>query len=488
MKTNSSMHTTPSNSNITAAIQKLGKQLYESFSRHKEPSLRHRRFRHRDIVPLIEELAQQPLFDVQVAGHSVQGRSIYLIKAGTGKTKVLLWSQMHGDEPTATMALFDLLRFLSATDELDAVRKHMLSELTLYVVPMLNPDGAEMYTRRNALGIDMNRDALRLQSPESQLLKQLRDELEPAFGFNLHDQSRYYTAGYTALPATISFLAPAYDYTRNINPVRERAMRTIAGMDHVLQQFIPGQVAKFNDEHEPRAFGDNIQKWGTSVILVESGGQHGDPEKQHIRQLNFTAILSGLYLITDENYKAVSLEDYHRIPENQRHLFDLVLRHVTYTENNRDTLLDIGINRLEVDAPNHLGFYHSSAVEEMGDMSVFHGYEELDATGLTLMPGKVYEAPIDSLDELTTDFAAQLLRQGYTTVRVRHLPGVLPDPTSLPLNVTGIASAVNHRLALDEPANFILQESSGEARYAILNGFVFDLQRERPAVYHGLLH
>ncbi|MBF8964669.1 peptidase M14 [Pontibacter sp. FD36] len=482
------MNTTSSNSNIPAAIQELGQQLYHSHHKYKESALRHRRFRHRDIVPLIEQLQEQSAFEVQVAGHSVQGRSIYLIKAGTGKTKVMLWSQMHGDEPTATMALFDLLHFLNQTDELDAIRKHILEHLTLYIVPMLNPDGAEMYTRRNALGIDMNRDALRLQSPESELLKQLRDQFEPAFGFNLHDQSRYYTAGYTARPATISFLAPAYDHARNINTVRERAMRTIAGMDHVLQQFIPGQVAKFNDEHEPRAFGDNIQKWGTSVILVESGGQHGDPEKQHIRQLNFTAILSGLYLIAEDAYKAFELEGYDRIPENQRHLYDLVLRHVRYIENGRDTMLDIGINRLEVDAPNHLGFYHSSAVEEIGDMSVFHGYEELDASGLTLVPGKVYEQPIDSLDDLTSELGAELLSQGFTTIRVKHLPGVLPDPTSLPLNVTGIASIVNHQLALDEPANFILKDAQDQARYAVLNGFVYDLQGDRPELFHGILH
>ncbi|WP_051017717.1 hypothetical protein [Pontibacter sp. BAB1700] len=334
----------------------------------------------------------------------------------------------------------------------------------------------------------MNRDALRLQSPESELLKQLRDKLEPAFGFNLHDQSRYYTAGYTARPATISFLAPAYDHARNINTVRERAMRTIAGMDHVLQQFIPGQVAKFNDEHEPRAFGDNIQKWGTSVILVESGGQHGDPEKQHIRQLNFTAILSGLYLIAEEAYQSFGVDAYDRIPENQRHLYDLVLRHVRHTENGRDTILDIGINRLEVDAPNHLGFYHSSAVEEIGDMSVFHGYEELDAKGLTLVPGKVFEQPIDSLDDLTAELGAKLLRQGYTTMRVCHLPGVLPDPTSLPLNVTGIASIVNHQLALDESANFVLKDAQDQPRYAVLNGFLYDLQGDRPELFHGILH
>ena len=44
----------------------------------------------------------------------------------------------------------------------------ILSSLTLYVVPMLNPDGAERFQRRNAQSIDINRDALRLQTPEGQ--------------------------------------------------------------------------------------------------------------------------------------------------------------------------------------------------------------------------------------------------------------------------------------------------------------------------------
>jgi hypothetical protein len=482
------MSTSAENQQAQQAMLELAAQVYAGHGRYKEQALRHRRFQHRHIVPLIERLQEHDLFEVQVAGQSVLGRDIYLIKAGSGETKVMLWSQMHGDEPTATMAVFDLLNFLCQSDELDPVRQHILQHLTLYIVPMLNPDGAEMYIRRNALGIDLNRDAQRLQSPESVLLKQLRDNLDPAFGFNLHDQSRYYTVGYTSQPATISFLAPAYDHARSINTVRDRAMRTIAGMDSALQQFIPGQVAKFSDEHEPRAFGDNIQKWGTSVILIESGGQHGDPEKQYIRQLNFTAIVMGLYLIAQEGYKAFELEAYNAIPENQRHLFDLVLRHVQYKTNGRETILDIGINRLEVDAPNHMGFYHSSVVEEIGDMSVLHGYEELDASGLTLIPGKVYEQVFESIDDLSAAQANAFLCQGYTTVRVRLLPGMLPDPTSLPLNVTGIGTMVDHRLALDEPANFLLQDEVGNLRYAILNGFAYDLQGSRPELFHGLMH
>ena len=150
------------------------------------------------------------------------------------------------------------------------MRESLLRELQIVFIPMLNPDGAERFQRRNALGVDLNRDALRLQSPEAQLLKAKRDELSADWGFNLHDQSRYYAAGNHPRTAAISVLAPAYNYEKEVNAVRERSMRMIGQMNAVLQAYIPGQVARYNDDFEPRAFGDNIQKWGTSTILIES--------------------------------------------------------------------------------------------------------------------------------------------------------------------------------------------------------------------------
>ena len=77
---------------------------------------------------------------------------------GRGPFKVLLWSQMHGDEPTATSALFDLFEYLYRHRAEDPAAR-ILDALTLHAVPMLNPDGAEKFTRRNAQGIDVNRDA-----------------------------------------------------------------------------------------------------------------------------------------------------------------------------------------------------------------------------------------------------------------------------------------------------------------------------------------
>ncbi len=79
---------------------------------------------------------------------------------------------------------------------------------------MLNPDGADRFRRRNDLDIDINRDALRLQFPESKILRKIQLETKPKFAFNLHDQSTRYTAGNGYKVATISFLAPAYNYEK----------------------------------------------------------------------------------------------------------------------------------------------------------------------------------------------------------------------------------------------------------------------------------
>ena len=183
-------------------------KLFDAYDNYKELALTKRRFKHSDILPLIRQLS----FEKSIIGESFEGREIFKIKLGQGKRRILLWSQMHGNEATATMAIFDILNFLtSQEDYFQDFRKEILENMELHFVPMLNPDGAERFVRRTAQGIDMNRDALALQCPESKLLKGLVVDLQPEFSFNLHDQNIRYSAGNSSEQATISFLATAYN-------------------------------------------------------------------------------------------------------------------------------------------------------------------------------------------------------------------------------------------------------------------------------------
>ena len=185
-----------------AQTENLTTQLYDSYETYKESSIGKRRIKRQDIEPLINSFNSNPKFKVTTVGKSIGGKDLSLISLGTGDTSVFLWSQMHGDEPTATQAIFDILNFFDSAD-FKLEKEFILNNLTIHFLPMLNPDGAELFQRRNLLGVDINRDALRLQSPESQTLKRVRDSLEANFGFNLHDQSTFYNAERTEKPATI---------------------------------------------------------------------------------------------------------------------------------------------------------------------------------------------------------------------------------------------------------------------------------------------
>ncbi|MEJ2615288.1 MAG: M14 family zinc carboxypeptidase [Ignavibacteriaceae bacterium] len=223
-------------------------RLYYCYPRYKEEKLANRRFKHSDIIPLINKLKNKNIFSVNKAGSSIQGRDIFKIKIGNGKKKIFLWSQMHGDESTATMAVFDIFNFFNTQDEFDDIKKSILKKASIYFMPMVNPDGAEIFERRNAFDLDINRDAIRQQSPEGRILRKIFENIKPDFAFNLHDQNTKYSVGRGPNIAALSFLAPPINYEKSIDPVRKKAIKLISENYTMLSEYIPGHIAKYQDD------------------------------------------------------------------------------------------------------------------------------------------------------------------------------------------------------------------------------------------------
>jgi len=442
---------------------------YQLHRKYKEPNITHRRLKHADIQPLIQKAGRHADFNVKKLGYSVEGRTISLVSYGNGPVDVLMWSQMHGNEATATMAIMDILNYLS-DDEVDEAFKEIMKEkLTLHFIPMLNPDGAEKFQRRNALGVDLNRDALRLQNPETIILKRVRDSLEADWGFNLHDQNRYYAAGFHPQTASISFLAPAYNYEKDINEIRGRAMQQIGRLDEVLQRYIHGKVAKYNDTFEPRAFGDNIQKWGTSTILIESGGLVNDREKQKLRQLHFMILLSSFQDIMHEKYKETSMQKYEDIPFNDSNMFnELLIRNGTFLRNGKPYILDIAFRHSEVDNEDHSAFYLKGSISDIGDLSTRFGYDVLDAGGYEIVPGKVWEEPLTSPLEKNDRLA-----EGYTDFIFPDAPG-METYSGKPWRYYPSMEEVDQSVDIGHNPSMLLVKG-GEIYYAIVNGMVYKI-------------
>ncbi len=463
---------------LQAQNKEFVSQLIEDYDHYKESRLKHRRFKHLDMQPLLEKLTDQG-FQVKTLGQSYEGRDIKLVSIGEGPINILMWSQMHGNEATATMALFDLFAYLSQDSQ--EVR-NMLTKVSLHFIPMLNPDGTQVFQRRTAQGIDMNRDALNLACPESNILKETREALNADFGFNLHDQNIYYTVGQTGQPATISFLAPAYNEEKEVNAIRKSAMQVIAVMDEALQSIIPGKVAKYDDTFEPRAFGDNIQKWGSSTILIESGGYAGDPEKQHIRRLNFIALAIAIHSIAESQYQNIDEARYWQIPDNHRNLNDLLIKGLTVNGPQGAYPLDVAIRRAEQDKNGQLPLRYYGSIEDSGDLSTKYGYQVIDAQGLEYAGAQVYPQTLADIEAAQRLDIAQLMKLGYTALRLAKLP---PFETKFPLDLLNSErTPPAWGLLPEQAASFVLMDS-GLVRYVIINGYLHDLKSETNLEAHG---
>jgi hypothetical protein len=345
---------------------------------------------HDELVRRLEGLAKTPdLFQVGKLGESIEGRSINHVRVGTGPFPVLLWSQMHGDEPTATSALLDVFEYLRRHRDEPAVRR-ILSALTLHVVPMLNPDGAERFQRRNAQSIDVNRDALRLQTPEGRILKGVRDRFQPRLGFNLHNQNWRTSVGDPPKPASISLLSVAYDEARSENAGRRLTKKICSVIRDALEPFASGQIGRYDDEFEVRAFGDNITLWGTPVVLIETGPwPSAEPDPALVR-LNFVALLSAFDALATGRVERADPERYESLPMNESRTFYVLVKNASVINGAGvpPFTADIGIvaSRRVRDEDGRRELQLATSIDDIGDLRTMGALRTIDATGMTALP------------------------------------------------------------------------------------------------------
>jgi protein MpaA len=126
----------------------------------------------------------------RVLGQSVQGRPIVAYHLGEpGRKKVVLISLMHGNEPAPRRILTDLR---------DGPPVH---DLNLWLVPIYSPDGLAHHTRKNAHGVDPNRNfpykwvpldgnyesgPKPASEPETRAMMRFLSKVDPAYVLSFH--------------------------------------------------------------------------------------------------------------------------------------------------------------------------------------------------------------------------------------------------------------------------------------------------------------
>ncbi len=246
------------------------------------PAGAHRVTPHDSLLSQIDRLSgSSTRFRLERIGTTVQGRSIPMVHVPpvqTGAvTRVLLFCQQHGNEPSGKEAALVLLNRITA-----GACDTLISHLDLYVIPSVNPDGNEAGKRANANGADLNRDHLLLTQPEVRALHAVFARVQPEVTLDVHEYSafrkEFRTAGYVRT-ADEQFGAPS---NLNVAPaIREY------GLQHLFP-FLQNELAKkgiqFSDYLRMQAPGDTVRYSTTSI----------DDGRQSLAILNtFSFILEG---------------------------------------------------------------------------------------------------------------------------------------------------------------------------------------------------
>jgi hypothetical protein len=348
--------------------------LEDLFNQNKEDSIQGRYLTLDHIEPLLNKISTNN--QVKIIGKSVLDKPIYSYEIGKGNTRIYLWSQMHGNESTTTKALFDFINVLNNGSEF---AKKMLSAFTFYCIPILNPDGAELYTRANANKIDLNRDSQDLTQPESKVLREVFESFKPHFCFNLHDQRTIFGAGDTGKPATVSFLAPSYNEEREINGNRLKAINLIAALNDELQKHIPGQVGRFDDSFNINCIGDTFQYLGVPTILFEAGHFQNDYDREITRKYIFFSLVTSFNVLFENDIVNNRINDYLNISQNKAVFYDFMYKNIKINYDGIEIITNFVAQYKEELIDSKIQF--NAYIVEVGELKNYFGHYEYDANG-----------------------------------------------------------------------------------------------------------
>ena len=344
-------------------FKKLIMNYIELHKEYKANSLFGRYITLKDIEPLLSK------FPAEIIGKSVLGKPIYKYTIGTGKTRIFMWSQMHGNESTTTKALFDFFNVINSQEEIGV---KLLQEFTFCFLPMVNPDGSELYTRENANKVDLNRDSLDLSQPESQLLRKTFEDFKPDFCYNLHDQRTIFGAGTTGNVATVSFLAPSFNENRDVNEVRSKAMNVIVAMNVELQKHIPNQVGRFDDGFNINCIGDMFTFLNVPTILFEAGHFQDDYYREYTRKMIFISLISGLKHIHENDIVNNEIANYLSIPQNNTVFYDFLYKNIKINYDGKEIITNFAVQYKEELIDGKIQF--NAYIVEIGELKGKFGH------------------------------------------------------------------------------------------------------------------
>jgi hypothetical protein len=155
-------------------------------------------------------------------------------------------------------------------------------------------------------------------------------------------------------------------------------MRVISLINKELQQYIPGQIGRYDDAFNIKCVGDTFQMLQTPTILVEAGHYPEDYEREQTRKFVFKALWKALEGIAYKQYAEEGEEGYLEIPENEKKFFDILIRNAQNIFGGVDRVRDLGILYKEELEGGSVHF--RAVIEKEGNLRQYFGHQTFDCS------------------------------------------------------------------------------------------------------------
>lgn len=278
------------------------------------------------------EKSSQGTVTMEWYGPTIEGRDLPLAIIGTGPMAILIVAQQHGGEVMTSVAAVNAIKYLGSAGNPEV--KQILEKLTVLIMPRVNPDGGEVFQRRNADGYDINRDHNPANYPdnfrtfEAKTVRDIWEEYKPAIFLDLHHMG-------TRLPVNVNIHRPvnAASHRPLVTPgdypgwpgyegreVQSLSKQIGAQMYETLEKMGIGEVelysrgrASSNADISRNAFG----MLGSATQLVEIRGQArslGQKSSGYLIQLPYRSFMTVLISAADGSLFEIDPADYEVIP------------------------------------------------------------------------------------------------------------------------------------------------------------------------------
>jgi hypothetical protein len=238
-----------------------------------------------DMKTFLESVDGKGPVHVSIEGSTTKGRSVYLVRLSRTANpawKIVFYALQHGDEISSKDALLYLIRDISEHPE------KLPADTGVWMLPMMNPDGAEAGTRVSGAGVDLNRDHITLEQPETQALYRVIRRVRPDIAIDCHEFGRasesWRKKGWEKWPdITMDRLNnPLFDAARVAAGERwfAEAAKAEAAAGHPFLRYTVGGVPPDDEQRHSAPETDSamnaIGTYGGLSFIIEAAARSGD--------------------------------------------------------------------------------------------------------------------------------------------------------------------------------------------------------------------